>query len=477
MALPAVRAALPWLVPVGAAVSVVAAFSLHARVAAARADVAEIYLADVWASLLYPAVGAWYLSRGGARRTGVLLLLAGCLALTALGTAVAELDALDDELGLAGTVAAWVAAWSWTPYLLLATVLPLRYPDGWRSFRPARIVATTSLSLVAVITLSSAVAPGPVNQTTELENPLGIGAWPLLGELGGALIGVVVLVLAPLGVAALAAQRLRRPEAGVTSALVGSAAFVVATLASGGLPYPWNDVATAAGLSVLPLAIVLDTHARSVREAERSEQRRLRAAREEERRRVRQELHDGVAPELAGLSLQLEGLTADAEGAQRAVLERTGHRLRESAVEVRRIVDGLGPSAVDQLGLAGALRVHADRVTGGTAVVTTGELPDLPAGTELAAYRIGCEALTNAVRHAGAGGIELALWAEGGMLRMTVADDGTGGAAPRAGGLGLRGMAGRAEEVGGSCRIRSRDGGGTVVEVELPVSTDTERAP
>ncbi|WP_347056898.1 histidine kinase [Blastococcus sp. HT6-30] len=475
MAHPPVRTALPWLVPVGAAAAVVAAFVLHAQVSAVRADVAEIYLADVWASLLCPVVGAWFLSRGGARPVGGLLLLAGCLSLAALGTGLANLDALDGALGPVGTLSAWITAWAWTPYLLLPTVLPLVYPGGRPASAAARAVAMAALVLTGLITLGSAIAPGPVNEATDVGNPLGIASLPLIGEVGGALITVVVLVLAPLTVVVLAVERVRRPRPGGTAALVGSAAFVLATFAFGQLSYPWPDVATAAGLSVLPLAIVVDTQAHSVREAERAEQRRMRAAREEERRRIRQELHDGVAPELAGLSLQLEGLTAEVDDAQQAALAQAGRRLRESAVEVRRIVDGLGPSAVDQLGLVGALRVHADRVAGGGAVVRAGDLPDLPAGTEVTAYRIGCEALTNAVRHAGAARIEVDLRADAGSLRLTVTDDGVGGVEQRPGGLGLHGMVSRAEESGGRCHVRARDGGGTVVEAELPLSPGEER--
>jgi signal transduction histidine kinase len=477
MAFPQMRIVLPWLVPVAAAVAVVAAFVLHARISAERADVAEIYLADVWASLLYPAVGAWFLSRGGDRRVGALLLLAGCLALTALGTALADLDALDGTLGLTGTVAAWLASWAWTPYLLLATALPLLYPDGRPRSPAARLVTVAALVLTGLITLGSAVAPGPVNEATEVGNPLGIASWPLLAEVGGMLIGAVVLVLAPLTVAVLAFQRLRRPRPGTTAALAGSAAFVVATLAFGGLPYPWPDVATAAGLSVLPLAIVVDSHARSVRDAERREQRRLRTAREEERRRVRQELHDGVAPELAGLSLHLEALTGDADGEHRTALATAGRRLRESAREVRRIVDGLGPGVVDQLGLAGALQTHADRVAQGIAVVRADVLPPLPATTEVAAYRIGCEALTNAARHSGATAIEVELRAADDVLALLVRDDGEGGAVPRPGGLGLPGMAGRAEELGGRCVIESRPGGGTVVRASVPLTDQDADTP
>ncbi len=130
---------------------------------------------------------------------------------------------------------------------------------------------------------------------------------------------------------------------------------------------------------------------------------RIVVAREEERRRIRRDLHDGLGPELAGMALQLDSLASHLQGrpdlAERAV--RLRDRLQHTVTEIRRIVEGLRPSAVDELGLAEALRQLG---AAGAEPAFSVRVPDtfgpLPAAVEVAAYRIAAEACVNVIRHA-----------------------------------------------------------------------------
>lgn len=196
-------------------------------------------------------------------------------------------------------------------------------------------------------------------------------------------------------------------------------------------------------------------------------------AREEERRRVRRDLHDGIGPTLASLALQVDGLAARLDS-ESDLLERTTTmraRVTEAVGEVRRIIDGLRPASVDELGLAEALRQLA--TTGGPGPQVTVEapaaLPELPAAVEVAAYRIASEAVANAQRHANAGSCRVAVRYEADRLTVEVTDDGRGFGEDAAVGIGLESIHARALEVGGAAEVHSTPGGGTRVSAWLPV--------
>lgn len=202
---------------------------------------------------------------------------------------------------------------------------------------------------------------------------------------------------------------------------------------------------------------------------------RLVFAREEERRRLRRDLHDGVGAALAGLALQAgharRAIPASPEDAvQRLAALEEG--IRASVVDVRRIVDDLRPPALDELGLARALRERADALFDGHARVSVDTADAvLPAAVEVATYRIGTEALTNAARHSGAQEVALTVRVEDSGRRMVleVVDDGTGIEGDHEPGVGLRSMRERAAELGGTCEIGEGDGGGTRVCAMLPL--------
>ena len=213
------------------------------------------------------------------------------------------------------------------------------------------------------------------------------------------------------------------------------------------------------------------------RELQRSRQ-DLVTAREEERRRLRRDLHDGLGPSLATMVMRLESaqeLIATDPGEAAELLEGLADLAHGDIAEVRRLVDGLRPAALDQLGLVSALRQraglheHAVGSRGLTWSVEADEdLDPLPAAVEVAAYRIALEAVTNAVRHSQARACTVQLRQEGRHLRVRIEDDGVGLAEGRPAGVGMLSMEERAEEVGGTCTVAS-DGRGTVVEAMLPV--------
>jgi signal transduction histidine kinase len=196
------------------------------------------------------------------------------------------------------------------------------------------------------------------------------------------------------------------------------------------------------------------------------------SAREEERRRLRRELHDGLGSALAGIALTLQA-ARNAGGPQGDELVEGAREQTQAAVaDVRRMVRGLRPPVLEDLGLAAALRAHADRLGPLEVELDLPEPPPtLPAAVELALYRIATEALTNVVRHAHARRCRLTLWTDGDEVVLDITDDGDGLAADAAPGVGLRSMRERAAELGGRVELATCPAGGLAVEVRLPRAT------
>lgn len=210
---------------------------------------------------------------------------------------------------------------------------------------------------------------------------------------------------------------------------------------------------------------------------------RLVLAREEERRRLRRDLHDGIGPSLAALGMQMELASAlvhtDPElTAQK--LQSSVDTVRQLINDVRRVVDDLRPPALDQFGLVGAIRQNtrglhrpatASQPGFNVEVVPAGNLTDLPAAVEVAAFRIAVEAVTNAAKYSGGSTCTVSLHG-GDNLTMAVEDNGQGLQSRVQGtGVGLASMRERAAELGGTCVIHTRPVGGTAVRVQLPTRT------
>lgn len=200
---------------------------------------------------------------------------------------------------------------------------------------------------------------------------------------------------------------------------------------------------------------------------------RLVSAREEERRRLRRDLHDDLGPSLAAAALQLDRARDLAGVPAGELLEDVARRLRGVVGEVRVLVEGLRPRALDDLGLVSALRQQAARLSGGDLDIVLDvpeDLGPLPAAVEVAAYRIVSEALNNVARHAAARAACVVLRRDDG-LGISVTDDGRGMPEVVRSGVGLTSMRERAEELGGTLAVRPRPGAGTAIEAWLPVPT------
>ena len=195
------------------------------------------------------------------------------------------------------------------------------------------------------------------------------------------------------------------------------------------------------------------------------------SAREEERKRLRRELHDGVGPSLAAILLKLEAARSRRDATSRdALLREIKDETKAAITEVRRAVDDLRPPAIDELGLAGAIGQRADSLATGDLVFEmcpAPNMPPLPAASEVAAFRIASEAMTNVARHSGATRCRVELRCDR-WLELTVSDNGVGADLTSAHGVGWASMVERAAELGGTCTIGARVEGGLVVHAMLP---------
>lgn len=204
---------------------------------------------------------------------------------------------------------------------------------------------------------------------------------------------------------------------------------------------------------------------------------RLVAAREEERRRLRRDLHDGLGPALAGAALKVEAaenLLAFDPAAAVELLEDARSGIQDAVADVRRLVYALRPPALDELGLVGALREQAERIGAAdrlwVEIQAPEELPGLPAAVEVAVYRISLEAMTNSARHADARTCVVRVTLDG-DLELEVVDDGVGLPRDYRAGVGIASMRERADELGGTCDVEALDGRGTRVHARLPLGS------
>ncbi|MFI5953731.1 sensor histidine kinase [Cryptosporangium sp. NPDC051539] len=202
---------------------------------------------------------------------------------------------------------------------------------------------------------------------------------------------------------------------------------------------------------------------------------RLVAAREEERRRLRRDLHDGLGPLLTGIGLTLDAARARlADADPRAVeLVTTAKDASARAItDLRGIVYGLRPQALDDLGLVGAITAHARRLGEGTPVeisIDADALPELPAAVEVAVFRVTVEALTNVVRHATAARCSVRLnTPRTAEIAITISDDGCS-SGPWRQGVGLLAMRERVTELGGDLEAGPLAGGGGSVVARIPL--------
>ena len=203
---------------------------------------------------------------------------------------------------------------------------------------------------------------------------------------------------------------------------------------------------------------------------------RLVTAREEERRRLRRDLHDGLGAQLAALTMQANSvrrLVRDDPAGAEAEIDHVQAELRSAIADIRRLVHGLRPPALDEFGLVAALRsrlVAFESGSGGiaTELHATGDDATLPAATEVAVYRIVEEAMTNIGRHAGAWRVRVDLEI-GSEVRLEIEDDGRGIRDGYEPGVGIQSMRERTDELGGVFAIGPGGAGGTRIAVTIPL--------
>ena len=241
---------------------------------------------------------------------------------------------------------------------------------------------------------------------------------------------------------------------------------LVATQSEGDTPMGVERHALLTGMA-RPVAAALRTTALS-RDLVASHE-RLVSATEEERRRLRRDLHDGLGPALSSAVLgvsRARALLDTRPQAAAAQLETLTAQLQEAVADVRRLVYDLRPPALDHLGLVRALDEQATSL-GTFTVIGPRSTPPLPAAAEVAAFRIAMEAMTNAVRHARANTGSVEIRVDDG-LHLVVSDDGLGIPDGYRAGIGITSMRERATELGGTCVVEANPAGGTVVRAWLP---------
>jgi signal transduction histidine kinase len=243
------------------------------------------------------------------------------------------------------------------------------------------------------------------------------------------------------------------------------------------------DLARQAGVAAHAVRLTTDLQ-RLTSELQRSRT-QLVTAREEERRRLRRDLHDGLGSVLASLNWRAGAirslLSRDPVAADTLIVEQQ-QTIQAAIADIRRLVYDLRPPALDELGLVGAIRERAAQQTmpaerdGAPGlridVVALDHLSALPAAVEVAAYRIVQEALANVTHHAHAHRCSICLECSQETLQIEVTDDGTGLPVGYHAGVGLLSMRERAEELGGTCEISQAPGGGMRVRACFALSKE-----
>ena len=199
-------------------------------------------------------------------------------------------------------------------------------------------------------------------------------------------------------------------------------------------------------------------------------------AQEEERARIARDLHDEVNQSLTGLLLRLEAVREKAPPELAPELTETRALANQAMQELLTLARQLRPTALDYLGLKAAMAGHIKELgnQGGlrASFEAHGDFSDLPQDVQLVVYRVAQEALSNALRHAEAENVRVALVREDGEVELRVGDDGRGFSFEQATrGLGIAGMRERALLVGGDLRVESRPELGTRVSLRVPIET------
>ena len=273
----------------------------------------------------------------------------------------------------------------------------------------------------------------------------------------------------PVGVAAREAGY--RSAVGTPIIVEGRFWGVMTAASSAEEPLAADTEARLASFTELVATAIANAESRAELAASRA---RIVAASDETRRRIERDLHDGTQQRLVSLSLELRlaEATVSAELEEpRKTLSRVAGELDRVIDELREISRGIHPAILSEGGLGPALRTLARR---SAIPIAFGGVIDhrLPEPIEVAAYYVVCEALANATKHSNASRVDIEATARESRLRLSIRDDGVGGAAPASGGSGLVGLRDRVQALGGSIEIISPPGEGTHVVAQLPLELE-----
>ena len=359
-------------------------------------------------------------------------------------------------------------------WLLLVAGVPLWFPDGRSPFPgkrwPVRLLAAAIVTFAAGALLS----PEPLDRRLSgASNPIGVpngwSAVPSVLALAGLGLTSASVVVAVSGLV----RRWRTADDRARGALRWFAVafacpLLLLPLVATSWAQGWMFAVVTIPVLVVVVAVVLQRRFEDSRE-------RVVRAREEERRRLRRDLHDGLGPALAALTMRVDTLrnrSADPALDLDAELVKLRDGIQDAIVDVRRVIEGLRPPSLDEVGIAVALEQLAASFEAPEAFVVDVHvvtLPTLPAAVESAMYRVAQEALTNVARHAHAARAGLTVTIKGDQLCLEVTDDGTGHVVANTAGVGLTSMRERTEEISGSLRIAGRPGRGTTVRALFPL--------
>lgn len=430
------------------------------------------------------ALAAAALARQRPRATIAWLMLGTALAWVLTSLALLGALALRDAGSGLAAAAGWLTNWTWVPAQALSMLLLLRFPGGSLPDRRWRVVELAVLAWAGLTVLVTATLPGSLgpDALAPLTNPLGVEA--LRGRSDALLSGLFgVLPALVLASAAAPVVRWRRAGTRERGALRWLAVAALAVAVSAPLALVGEAGAVLQGLAFLLLPVAIGTAVLRDQLWDLDLRRRydrLREARNQERERLRHELHDSLGPVLGSISMRAEAarnlLAADSPDTARVdgLLASIGTTTEDALAEVRRLIDDLGPAALHDQDLVPALESHL-RAYDDSFPVTLELVPDpLPPVEERAAvtaYLVVVEAVRNAARHSGGTGACVRVSADARRERLVVEvrDDGVGVGSTRAG-VGRTGMARRAAEEGGRLRVGDAPGPGpgTVVRLELP---------
>jgi signal transduction histidine kinase len=365
----------------------------------------------------------------------------------------------------------------WGCLIHLLTIYPVR--AGWQVRRPAtvRLIYATPLIALAVGAIGARLAGGSI-----------LDWFDRLGTLVGIIVsGMLVAILGSIVAGYRRTPAPRRPQVRVLAITLGVAAGASLLLTSLPIVILDRPLAPRSAVAIFAIPVILALALAVIRDRLfqvdllATSRRRIVAAREEERLRLRRDLHDGLGPTLAALGLKVDRARAEAATDPTAVgplLDEIRADLRGALSQIRTLSRELRPPGLDALGLVDALRQQLATISGADGPLVTieaEEIGPLPAAVEVAAYRIVIEAVTNAVRHADASACRVAITRDRHALTVRITDDGAG-IGPGPVGVGTRAMYERAAEVGGELLVGAAPDGGTMVLASLPTGAPARAA-